>query len=121
MILNDHEICRSLELAKAAFPRFGNWQYSNGENTEYCGFALWGEFVLDPDESLPRHFFVTLDTFQKIWRGHLTIGQHQYFWSSADFGDAHLLGTDDCATLQDAISRLATEIAKLFNAFGAQA
>ena len=52
----------------------------------------------------PRRFFITFDTYQKIWRGHLTIGQHSYFWSSADMGDAVLFSTGDCDTLDEAIA-----------------
>ena len=117
MILKEHEIRRALDLAKAAFPRFGNWQYNNEENAEHCGFALWGEFMPDPTESVARRFFVTFDSFKTSWRGNLTIGQHSYFWSDADFGDAHLLGTEDCATLEEAITTLKAEIADLFAAF----
>jgi hypothetical protein len=119
MILNEHQIRQSLDTAKAAFPRFGNWQYNNEENPDYCGFALWGELVQDETESMPRHFFLTFDTYKKKWRGHLTIGQHQYFWSSADFGDANLLGTDECATLEEAIAALRAEIADFFAALQA--
>jgi hypothetical protein len=119
MILKDAEVRRSLEVAEAAFPRFDNWQYNNEENSEFTGFALWGELVPDPSESMPHCYFVTFETYRKNWRGHLTIGQHQYFWSSADVGDAHLIGTDDCVTLDDAIAALRARIADLFAALQA--
>jgi hypothetical protein len=40
---------------------------------------------------MPQCFFITLDTYEEHWYGHLTIGQHCYLWSSADVGDAHLV------------------------------
>jgi hypothetical protein len=68
---------------------------------------------------LPRLFFVTFDTHETSWSGHLTIGQHCFFWSSADVGDAHLLDTDPCSTLEDAITALKRQIVDLFDAFSA--
>lgn len=117
MLLEEGEIRRSLELAKAAFPRFGEWDYNNEVNESYPGFALWGEFVPDPDDSSPRHFFVTFDIYAKKWKGTLSIGQHSYFWSSADFGDAVLLDAEPCATLEMAIATLKMQIGNLFAAF----
>ena len=119
MLLDEIEIRRSLEQAKAAFPRFANWKYNNEANESYSGFALWGEFIVDPDDSMPRRFFVTFDTYRNQWRGHLSIGQHTYFWSSADFGDASLLDTVPCATLGVAMETLKMQIADLFKAFSA--
>ena len=55
-------------------------------------------------------------THAEPWSGHLTIGQHFYFWTSADAGDAHLLDTEECATLEDAIVALTAEIARLCRA-----
>jgi hypothetical protein len=88
------------------------------EDDEYSGFALWGEFVWEPDSDTPRSYFLTFDTFKKKWRGHLTIGQHSYFWSRADSGDADLLDTDACATLEDAIDAMKLQIAAFFAVFG---
>lgn len=119
MILDKPEIRRSLEVVKAAFPRFADWKYNNEANESYSGFALWGEFVADRGETMPRRFFVTFDTYKQKWRGHLSIGQHNYFWSSADFGDANLLGTNECATLEEAIAALRAGIADFFTAFQA--
>src|SRR5260221_990563 len=99
MLLDETEVKRSLKLAKAAFPHFAHWKYNNQVNESYTGFAHWGEFVLDADDTMPRRFFVTFDTYEDQWKGHLSIGQHNYFWSSADFGDASLLDTNPCATL----------------------
>jgi hypothetical protein len=117
VLLDEPEICRLLELVKAAFPRFGVWKYNNEVNAEYSGFALWGEFVSDPTDTMPRRFFVTFDNYRAKWKGHLTIGKHTFFWSSADFGDACLVDTIPCATLEDAIRMLKVQSADLFKAF----
>jgi hypothetical protein len=66
---------------------------------------------------MPRSFFITFDTFETTWSGHLTIGQHCFFWSSADVGDAHLLDTGPCATLEEALATLKHQIVELFDAF----
>jgi hypothetical protein len=58
----------------------------------------------------------TADTHESTWTGHLTIGQHCFFWSSADYGDAHLLDTGSCATLEDAMAILKTRMNHLFEA-----
>lgn len=117
MLLTELEIQQILETAKAAFPNFTDWEYINEVNEEYFGFSMWGQFVLDPDELMSRRFFITLDTYQEEWRGSLTIGQHSYLWSSADVGDAHLLSTEPCDSLEDAIAALKAEMVRLFKAF----
>jgi hypothetical protein len=66
---------------------------------------------------MPRYFFITFDTYEETWHGHLTIGQPCYLWSSADVGDAHLLDTESCKTIEDAIEALKAEIVNLFRAF----
>ena len=104
MLLSDDEIRRAIHAVQAAFPSFSEWEYSNEPGDFYEGFSLWGTFVPDPDETMPRSFFVTIDTQGTAWAGHLTIGKHCYYWSSADVGDANLLDTHPCATLNDAIS-----------------
>ena len=43
-------------------------------------------------------------------------GSTDYFWTSADVGDAHLLDTEECATLEEAIVALKAEIARLCHA-----
>jgi hypothetical protein len=119
VLLNATEIRRTVERVKEAFPRFVDWEYVNEIDESHTGFALWGEFIPDPNELRPRLFFVTFDTYETTWSGHLTIGQHCFFWSSADVGDAHLLDTDPCATLEDAIMTLKGQITDLFDAFSA--
>jgi hypothetical protein len=116
VLLTESEFRRSLERAKAAFPRLSDWDHNNEINESYSGFALWGEFVPEPDEPVPRTFFVTFDTYEASWAGHLSIGKPCYFWSSADCGDANLLDTSPCATLEDAITRLKRQMADLFTA-----
>jgi hypothetical protein len=114
MLLSETEIRRSLELAKEAFPRFRAWQFNNEVSEFHSGFAVWGELVLDKDTMSPRRFFVTFDVYKSGWKGHLSIGKNNYMWSSADFGDACLLDTDSCATLELAISALKHQTAQLF-------
>ena len=117
MILTETQIQQAIEQAKAGFPHFTDWEYNNEKNGEYFGFSLWGKFVLDPENLMSRCFFITLDTYEEKWRGSLSIGQHSYLWSSADVGDAHLLYTDDCDSIEEAILVLKREMKKLFTAF----
>jgi hypothetical protein len=119
MLLTEPEIQQVLEQAKTAFPNFTNWEHNNEENEEYFGFSVWGQFVLDPEDQMPQRFFITLDTYQDKWQGHLTTGQPCYLWSSADVGDAHLLNTEDCESLEETIAALKTKIVELFRAFSA--
>ena len=119
MILTHHEIRQTTEKAKAAFPNFTSWEYDNGTDEDFLGFSLWGEFSPDPEELPSKIFFITLDTYKDKWTGHLSIGKHVYFWSSADFGDACLIDTEPCETLEDAIIALKKEMADLFRAFSA--
>src|ERR1700678_3084880 len=102
MLLKQEDITRSLKLAKEEFPRLTKWEYSNEIDESYPGFALWAEHVLESEDGLHRCFYVTFTAFESSWTGCLTIGQPSYFWSSADVGDAHLLDTERCATLQEA-------------------
>ncbi len=117
MILTESEIQKALAKAKAAFPNFTDWKYNNEANDEYFEFSLWGQYIPNPEEQMPRCFFITFDTYEYNWTGHLTIGQHCYLWSSADAGDAHLVDTEPCNTLEDAIASLKAEIENLFGAF----
>jgi hypothetical protein len=101
-------------------PFFTNWEYNNEKNAEYFGFSVWGELVLNSEELMPRRFFITLDkNHENKWQGCLTIGQHSYLWSSADVGDAHLLDTEPCETLEEAIVALKAKMLELWRAFGA--
>lgn len=117
MLLTDLEIQKTLEVVKAAFPNFTDWQYVNEVNGEYFGFSTWGKLTLGADVLMQKSFFITLDTYENEWRGALTIGQHSYLWSSADFGDAHLLGVGPCESVEDAIAALKDDIVSLFEAF----
>ena len=119
MLLTKAKVRRSLKVVKAAFPRFGDWEFINEIDESHPGFALWGVFVssADDDDFMPRRFFVTFDIYGTSWRGYLSIGQHSYFWSSADFGDAVLLDTESCATLEDAITMLKSRMVDLFEVF----
>ena len=73
MFLPDAEVRRCTDLVKAAFPRFNDWQYVNEPDASYSGFALWGEFVSEPDDLDSRHFFLTFDRYGNNWSGHLLI------------------------------------------------
>ena len=68
-------------------------------------------------KQMSKYFFITLDTYEENWYGHLTIGQPCYLWSSADVGDAHLIDTDSCKTLEHAIATLKGDIGSLLRAF----
>jgi hypothetical protein len=117
VLLSPAEIQRTLDRVAAAFPRLIDWEHVNEIDEFHTGFAIWGEFVVEPNAPMARRFFITFDTDQTTWSGHLTIGQHCFFWSSADFGDAHLLDTGPCPTLDVAITKLRNQIANLFDAF----
>ena len=119
MLLPETEIPQIIEKVKAAFPNFSNWQYNNEVNPEYLGFSVWGEYIFDPEELMSQCFFITFDTYKEEWRGYLTIGQHSYFWSSADVGDAHLLGVGRHHSIDEAIKSLKAEMVKLFDSFSA--
>ena len=120
MKLTQHEIQQAMEKAGAAFPNFTDWEHGDETDDEHIGFTLWGTYsTSEPDKLMSKDFFVTLDTYKDTWSGHLSIGKHCYLWSSADFGDAHLVGTASCKTLDDAITALKAEMASLFRAFSA--
>ena len=67
----------------------------------------------------PRRYFITLDTYEAYWCGHLSIGLHWYLWSSCDYGDAGLLDTKAYETLAEAIAALKAKMATLFRNFSA--
>ncbi|AFY33150.1 hypothetical protein [Calothrix sp. PCC 7507] len=119
MILTEAEIQQVLAQAQAAFPNLTNWEYINEKNSEYFGFSVWGEFVLNPEVLMSRSFFITLDTYEDKWQACLTVGQHSYLWSSADAGDAHLLDTEPCESLEEAITLLKAKMVQLLAAFSA--
>ena len=117
VLLTEREVQQAIEQTKTKFPHLTDWEYNNEKHEDYSGFTLWGQLTLEPEEIMPRCFFITFDRYQENWRGYLTIGQHSYFWSSTDVGDAYLLDTDSCQTLEEAITALKAEMAKLFRAF----
>lgn len=119
MILSEVEVQISLDKAKAAFPNLFEWEYQNEINDDYFGFTLWGQFLLNPEVLMSQRYFITLDIDGKDWHGYLTIGQHFYLWSSADVGNAHLLGTEPCKSIEEAIKELKAEILRLFTVLSA--
>ena len=78
MFLADHDIQHALERVQAAFPSFTQWTYTNASDDERSldGFSLWGQWVLQPEECMARHFYITFATHAEHWSGHLTIGQY---------------------------------------------
>ena len=72
--------------------------------------------MLQPETCTARHFSITFATHAEHWSGHLTIGKHYYLWTSADVGDAHLLDTEEYATLEEAIVALQAEMTHLCRA-----
>jgi hypothetical protein len=119
MVLTDSAIQDAFKAGRAAFPHLTNWEHNNEKNDFHNGFALWGEYILDPTDTMRSTYFVTFCAYQDTWRGYWTIGQHAYFWSSTEVGDAYLLSTDACATLADAAMALKADMAKLLQAFSA--
>jgi hypothetical protein len=116
VLLTEREIQQAIEQVKTNFPHFTDWEYNNEKNEDYFGFALWGEFIFYPENN-SNCFFITFDTSQENWQGALTTGQPSYLWTSADVGDAHLVSTESCQTLEEAIAALKAEMVKLFSAF----
>ena len=82
----------------------------NEKNQDYDGFSIWGGFKLDPEELMSAWLFVTLSKRSNHRQGCLTAGKHSYYWSSTEIGDAHLLATGNCATLDMAIVSLKKQI-----------
>lgn len=115
MILTEDEIQKAMKQAKETYPSFSEWDYNNEINDSYSGFSLWGQFVFNNNPSMPRYFFVTFDSYKDKWCGHLSIGKPCYFWSSTEEGDAYLIDTQACETLEDALLALKTEIVTLFD------
>jgi hypothetical protein len=118
-LLTEQAVQKVITQVKAVFPNFADWEYNNETNDAYSGFSLWGQFVLIPEAQMSRHFFITFEIHNEKWRGHLSIGQPCYFWSSADVGDAHLVDPEPCGTLEGAVTALNGEIGDLFRAFSA--
>jgi hypothetical protein len=115
MLLTQTEIQRCRILVETAFPRFAHWAFINERNDSYAGFCIWGRFQAAEEMGAPS-FFVTFDAVRDQWKGHLTVGKHCYYWSSADVGDAHLVDTELCDTLDDAILALKRRIGKFMAA-----
>lgn len=119
MLLTKPEIQQVLEQVKVAFTHFTNWEYKNEENEYYDGFYVWGEYAFESEDQMQKSYFVTFSNNNVKWQGYLTIGQHIYYWSSADYGDADLLSTVPCESLGQAIVELKAKMVELFRAFSA--
>jgi hypothetical protein len=110
MVLNGVEILRCQSLVKPAFPQFADWQYMNERNDSYAGFCIWGRHRIEQEDLQSPKLFVTFATSGEKWSGHLTVGKHCYYWSSTEEGDAYLLDTKKCDTLEAAIASLKKQI-----------
>jgi hypothetical protein len=126
MFLPEKDIEPVMSELKTAFPQLSEWEYCNEDDDFHGGFTAWGCLTLEDKDEKPlseRSFYVTFDIFGKEapgrWRGTLTIGQHSYFWSDADAGDAYLLYTGGCDSLSDAIAALKTKIRDFASALSA--
>lgn len=104
------QVGRAVKAVREAFTGFSEWDSVNEDDGDHFGFTVWGERLLEGD----RVFYVTLEQTAMGWRGHLTMGQHFYMWTSADFGDACLASTETCASLDEAVAALKAEISSLF-------
>lgn len=64
MLLPETEVQPALEQAQRAFLHFTNWNYINQANGDYFGFTMWGELTIEPDETMPSSFFITINRGQ---------------------------------------------------------
>src|SRR5262249_37766242 len=115
MLLPEDEVRRCRMLVEGAFPRFTDWACMNERDEDYPGFCIWGRYRASPERMSPT-FFVTFTSFREKWKGSLTVGKHGYYWSSAGVGDAHLIDTEACDTLEEAITSLKGRITGVFAA-----
>ena len=106
MILSATEIQNAMNAVKVRFPDVTDWRYHNDIDEDFLGFTLWGTFALAPDDLTAKRFYITFTQGPDGWQGDLTVGQPAYFWTSADAGDAYLLDTPPCVTLEEAITAL---------------
>jgi hypothetical protein len=58
VLLADSDIRRAIDSVQAAFASFSEWEYNNEPGDFYPGFSLWGTFLPDPTEPMPRSFFI---------------------------------------------------------------
>jgi hypothetical protein len=61
----------------------------------------------------PQAAFPAFD--EPRWVRYLTIGQPAYLWSIADMGDAHLVDSDPCDSVEAAIASLKSALKRLFD------
>ena len=84
------------------------------------GLTVWGAYAPDPDALTGPCYFVTFTQVQGAWRGDFTVGKPAYYWSSANVGDAQLLHTPACATLEEAIAALKQAIRQFVDVFAGE-
>src|SRR5690606_37807038 len=125
--LAEEDIEPVLETLKTAFPNVSDWEYCNEVDGDHNGFTVWGSLSIQKgDKDLwAKHYYVTFDIYDKEkqgrgqWLGTLTIGQHSYFWSSADAGDAYLLDTEHYSSLSESVTALKMQIREFASALSA--
>ena len=113
MWLPESEIEPTVRRVQAAFPGFTGWEHVNEKDDCHMGFTVWGEFVLDAQDEWSQLFYVTMVHFEDKWRGHLTIGQHAFLWSSNNENDAYIVDTEPCGALEDVIADLKARVARI--------
>ena len=113
--LSTEQANQAVALASSAFPTFIDWEFEHEGAEPGFGFSMWGEYIPEGDDKLlPRRFFVTFDRYRGDWQGHVTIGKRSYIWPRPRGGDAWLVQTRSCDSLEEAIEALQSEMAKLF-------
>lgn len=115
MVLTEPEIQQVISQMKAAFPNLTDWEYNEAIEEEYEGFIVAGCYTLEFGKFDHRRFYITIDASDEFWRGHLSIGMPAYMWTSADFGDAFLVDTEPCQTIEEAIRQLKVQITNLLS------
>ncbi|MCP5124877.1 MAG: hypothetical protein H6973_04350 [Gammaproteobacteria bacterium] len=109
-----------LNVMKAHFPRLSDWDYHEQADPDYRGLTVWGAYAPDPDALTGPCYFVTVTQVQGAWRDDFTVGKPACCWSSANVGDAQLLDTPECATLEEAITALKQAIRQFVDVFAGE-
>jgi hypothetical protein len=107
----------ALNVMKAHFPRLSDWDYHEQADQDDRGLTVWGTYAPYPEVLMGPCYFVTFTQVQGAWRGEFTVGKPAYYWSSANVGDAQLLWTASCATLENAITALKQAIRQFVDVF----
>jgi hypothetical protein len=117
MLLEQSEIESAMRILKTDFPKLDRWDYRNLIDEYYPGFTAWGMKSIGKGDYADKNFFITFERWEHTWSGQLTIGKHCYFWDSADVGDAHLVNSKNCVTLEEAIASLKQNVKLVLEIF----